>query len=370
MLLDLFRTFLLLACVSQTDFLTFLCLFIEFEFEFEIEIEMVISATFALSDWLFAIETSTDSLRQFHYNRFAAVIALASAVFQKEVLILGLLIIGFELLTQRLSIAGLGRVVAFAVGAAVTGIVMSSAVDLLFGLNREWSTFFVIGDGNTSDNIGYWLITTAIPRVFSGALALAIVGIVVEPRVQVFGFISVTFLVMCAIWSQLTVHSLLFVLPLVNLIAAVAMSFGYKRRFKNTTVYQLSMCSMIFTALCTVVFVRAAMVSYPTAKAVMGMYRQTPLSCELTVRVEPSVTLKGFSQFLERSEWKFVADDFEGANFVVTDQLEPPEGFVRLFVASGIDQLEFSGILPSVRVRPQVYVNCNRKCLEERVEKR
>ncbi|CAL8468707.1 g8247 [Coccomyxa elongata] len=251
--------------------------------------------------------------------------------------------------------------------AATASLLLSIFVDSIFWGRWLWPEGEVLWF-NTAENRSsewgvmppHWYWTSALPRALTGALPLAVLGVLLERRLRLQLACVTLYVALYSVLPHKEVRFLLPVLPLFNVSAAAAVWRIWNNRGKSRIWQAGCFCAAALLAASLAATVLMAAVSrhnYPGGHALAKLHRLEEAEAEaaqiagrnLTVHIDVGAAMTGVSRFCEKGR-PWIYSKAEGLNrkqfmeqkfdYLLSAE-EDVEGYHRVAAQEGYSRLQF-----------------------------
>lgn len=154
-----------------------------------------------------------------------------------------------------------------------------------------------------------WYFYSALPRALASSLFLVPAGAYLSPRVRILVIPCLLFVFLYSFLPHKELRFIIYVIPVLNVAAAVACDILWKKRGKNF-LWALASVGLIFHLVLNGVISTALLIvsskNYPGGNALVKLHQLEHLSSPLNIHIDVYSAQTGVSRFLELSPyWKY-----------------------------------------------------------------
>ncbi|KAH3755916.1 GPI mannosyltransferase [Pelomyxa schiedti] len=301
------------------------------------------------------------------YLKAVAVLAFTCIVFRCDVAVLAAPIV-LEILVRRL--VPIRKLLFWGIVASFASLALTIVIDSIFWRRLIWPegvVFYFNTVLNKSHEWGimpwHWYFTSALPRMLLFSVVYIPFGIYAEPKRL--GPLYRPVIIFLCLYSFLPHKELRFIIhvaPVLNAIAAVGLSYLWRRIKKITkrkslaTLLSIVLISVILVdAVASAGFFAASSSNYPGGRALTNLHysERTDPTRDYYVHIDVPAAQTGISRFLERSApWRYSKQegeiDVEQFTHLVTAN-RTVAGFHEVTHANGFSHISYSSAIAAVK---------------------
>ncbi|XP_052090662.1 probable Dol-P-Man:Man(7)GlcNAc(2)-PP-Dol alpha-1,6-mannosyltransferase isoform X1 [Mytilus californianus] len=254
--------------------------------------------------------------------RFLWCSGAAILIFRAELtLYLGQILL-IELFSKRLS---LKKLLTYGVAAAVTLIGLTLCIDSYFWQRMIWpeaEVFWYNTVLNKSSQWGtlpfLWYFYSAIPRCLLLSLFLVPLGLILTPQTRIMIYPALLFVLLFSILPHKELRFIIYVVPVLNVAAACAMSRLWNNRNKSALQMLLAtgaVLHLLGNLIGTGVFLTVSHYNYPGGEAIMLIQKSQLSTSNVNLHIDVKNAQTGISRFTQiLPHWKYSKEEDLPAN--------------------------------------------------------
>ncbi|ODN02533.1 putative Dol-P-Man:Man(7)GlcNAc(2)-PP-Dol alpha-1,6-mannosyltransferase [Orchesella cincta] len=247
------------------------------------------------------------------HPKFIMMSAFSAVIFRAELALLFGILLLIELFSRRLSIL---KAILYGAVCGFLCLGWTVTIDTIFWRRTLWPEGEVLWF-NTVENQSHkwgtypflWYFYSALPRALASSTVLVPVGLYLSPRVRTLVIPCLIFVFFYSFLPHKELRFIIYVIPVLNVAAAVACDILWKKRAKNI-LWALMCVGLIFHIVLNGVLSTAMLIvsskNYPGGNALIKLHQLEHMSSPINVHIDVHSAQTGVSRFLELSPyWKY-----------------------------------------------------------------